>query len=110
MLILVPVAVGTTITTFGLLSFGPVITSYAVGRWLLLSPLTRTLLAAFLPTGLIFGAAILCQLGRRHASRDHGFLPTVVGGVRRAAFGLRAWFVFLMPFYSLVRQYCLEHL
>lgn len=94
LVVLVPLAIGLTITALGLLSFGPMVVAYIVGRWLVLSEHTRILLAFMLPF-VVVSAAIRLYRVLRHNGR-WGTWRILWNGTR----SVRIYMSFLLPFYT----------
>eukprot|EP01052_Picozoa_sp_SAG31_P016369 SAG31_NODE_1081_length_10014_cov_16.919617_4_plen_421_part_00 len=96
--------------TLGILSFGPILMPYIVGRWLLLSAVA-TVAFGFL---CIAGAAV-CLIAwsscldytdnhrteNAPATASSRLLQSCIRTCRRTNFAMRAWVAFVMPCYSL---------
>lgn len=92
--VLIPAAIGASITALGLLSFGPVVLGYLAGRWLLLSFTTRVLLSLTPPLAILLGTAALHQIARRRGRE--GLWQMLWQGTNT----LRIYMSFLLPFYT----------
>ena len=94
LVVLVPVAIGLTITSLGLLSFGPMVVAYVAGRWLLLSAHTRLLVTFLLPTAVVTAGIRLYRALQRNGRE--GTLRLLWSGTR----SVRMYLSFLLPFYT----------